>query len=93
MVLQAGEMEVDLEDNKELGEGKKWEQEQMLSAVFHFGSKDKPKAQEEYDLLVDQIEFVQALTMAGTKQVLCFVINYWIQQLVQELKIWICSPV
>ncbi|KAL0273729.1 UNVERIFIED_CONTAM: hypothetical protein PYX00_006340 [Menopon gallinae] len=66
---KAGEMEVDLEDSKELGEGKKWEQEQMLSAVFHFGSKDKPKAQEEYDLLVDQIEFIQALRgMPGTEQ-------------------------
>lgn len=62
-------MEVDLEDGKEIGEGKKWEQEQMSSAVFHFGSKDRPSAQEEYDLIVDQIEFIKALSMPGTKQV------------------------
>ncbi|KAK6619241.1 putative pre-mRNA-splicing factor ATP-dependent RNA helicase mog-4 [Polyplax serrata] len=64
---KAGEMEVDLEDGKEVGEGKKWEQEQMSSAVFHFGSKDRPSAQEEYDLLVDQIEFIQTLNMPGTR--------------------------
>lgn len=62
-------MEVDLDEGKEVGEGKKWEQEQMSSAVFHFGSKDRPSTQEEYDLLMDQIEFIQTLNMPGTKTV------------------------
>jgi len=63
-----GEMEIEAEDGKPVTEGKKWEQEQMSSAVFHFGSK-KDAAQEEYDLLVDQIDFIRALGMPGNQEV------------------------
>lgn len=39
----------------------------MASARFQFGAKDA-KAQEEYELLLDdQIDFIQALTMDGSK--------------------------
>lgn len=50
-------------------EQKKWEEEQMSSAMFHFGAKQKDSdKQEEYDLLLDgQIEFIQALSLPGTK--------------------------
>lgn len=48
-------------------EQKKWEAEQLASAQFQFGSKDA-KIKEEYDLLLeDQIEFIQALTMDGSR--------------------------
>lgn len=41
----------------------------MSSAVFHFGAKKKDKSQEEYDLVLDnQIEFIQAMSLAGTKE-------------------------
>lgn len=61
-------MEVEPEDGKEIAEGKKWEEEQMSSAVFRFGSKQK-SADDEYDLLVDQIDFIQALAMPGNVDV------------------------
>ena len=56
-------------------EQRKWEEEQMSSAVFHFGSKDKKQKAElqeqikEYELVLDdQIEFIQSLQMPGTKK-------------------------
>lgn len=46
-------------------EQKKWEKEQMASAVFSFGAKNKVK-QEEYDLVIeDQIEFIKAFQKPG----------------------------
>lgn len=49
-------------------EQRKWEQEQMASAVYKFGSKDAA-AKEEYELLLDdQIEFIQALRLEGSKE-------------------------
>lgn len=49
-------------------EQKKWEAEQLASAMFKFGAKDASK-NEDYELLLeDQIEFVQALTLEGTKK-------------------------
>lgn len=64
-------VEVDEREKLPNSEQKKWEAEQLASAVFKFGSKDagSSKQQEEYDLLLDdQIEFIQALTLDGTKE-------------------------
>ncbi|XP_055684483.1 pre-mRNA-splicing factor ATP-dependent RNA helicase DHX16 [Lutzomyia longipalpis] len=62
-------VEVDEREKMPNSEQKKWEAEQLASAVFKFGSKDASSSrQEEYDLLLDdQIEFIQALTLEGTK--------------------------
>lgn len=58
-------IEVDELEKVPQSEQKKWEKEQMASAVFSFGAKDKA-AKDEYDLLIeDQIEFIQALQMPG----------------------------
>lgn len=60
-------IEVDELEKAPLSEQKKWEKEQMASAVFSFGAKDKA-AKDEYDLLIeDQIEFIQALQMPGKR--------------------------
>ncbi|XP_037817197.1 pre-mRNA-splicing factor ATP-dependent RNA helicase DHX16 [Lucilia sericata] len=69
--LKKGEKEeyVEVDENERLpnSEQKKWEAEQLASARFQFGAKDA-KAQEEYELLLDdQIDFIQALTMDGSK--------------------------
>ncbi|XP_033220359.1 pre-mRNA-splicing factor ATP-dependent RNA helicase DHX16 [Belonocnema kinseyi] len=68
MPLQDGKVEPEPEiPDKEppQSEQSKWESDQMSSAVFKFGAKDK-KAKEEYELLLDdEIEFVQALQMPG----------------------------
>ncbi|XP_043680354.1 pre-mRNA-splicing factor ATP-dependent RNA helicase DHX16 isoform X2 [Vespula pensylvanica] len=49
-------------------EQSKWESDQMSSAVFRFGAKDR-KAQQDYDLLLeDEIEFIQALRMPGSEK-------------------------
>ncbi|XP_005179774.1 pre-mRNA-splicing factor ATP-dependent RNA helicase DHX16 [Musca domestica] len=69
--LKKGEKEeyVEVDENEKLphSEQKKWEAEQLASARFQFGAKDA-KAQEEYELLLDdQIDFIQALTMDGSK--------------------------
>ncbi|TMW45207.1 hypothetical protein DOY81_009714 [Sarcophaga bullata] len=60
-------VEVDENERQPNSEQKKWEAEQLASARFQFGAKDA-KAQEEYELLLDdQIDFIQALTMDGSK--------------------------
>ncbi|XP_004521425.1 putative pre-mRNA-splicing factor ATP-dependent RNA helicase DHX16 [Ceratitis capitata] len=60
-------VEVDELEKQPNSEQKKWEAEQLASAQFQFGSKDA-KIKEEYDLLLeDQIEFIQALTMDGSR--------------------------
>ncbi|XP_065355621.1 pre-mRNA-splicing factor ATP-dependent RNA helicase DHX16 [Calliphora vicina] len=69
--LKKGEKEeyVEVDENERLpnSEQKKWEAEQLASARFQFGAKDA-KAEEEYELLLDdQIDFIQALTMDGSK--------------------------
>uniref|UniRef100_A0A4Y0BKS2 RNA helicase n=1 Tax=Anopheles funestus TaxID=62324 RepID=A0A4Y0BKS2_ANOFN len=65
-------VEVDERERMPHSEQKKWEAEQLASAVYKFGSKDaKERAaqQEEYELLLDeQIDFIQALQMGGTKE-------------------------
>ncbi|XP_059619306.1 pre-mRNA-splicing factor ATP-dependent RNA helicase DHX16 [Phlebotomus argentipes] len=63
-------VEVDEREKMPNSEQKKWEAEQLASAVFKFGAKDagSSRQQEEYDLLLDdQIEFIQALTLEGSK--------------------------
>lgn len=61
-------IEVDELEKLPQSEQKKWEKEQMASAVFSFGAKDKA-AKDEYDLLIeDQIEFIQALQMPGMSE-------------------------
>lgn len=61
-------VEVDELEKLPQSEQKKWEREQMASAVFKFGAKDAVK-KDEYELLLeDQIEFIQALQLPGTKE-------------------------
>lgn len=64
--------EVDEREKLPNSEQKKWESEQLASAVYKFGAKDaseKQRQQEEYELLLDdQIEFIQALTMDESKK-------------------------
>lgn len=69
--LKKGEKEeyVEVDENEKMphSEQKKWEAEQLASARFQFGAKDA-KAQEEYELLLDdQIDFIQAITLDGSK--------------------------
>lgn len=61
-------VEVDELEKMPQSEQKKWEKEQMASAVFKFGSKDAKKQQEYELLLEDQIDFIQALQMPGSKE-------------------------
>jgi pre-mRNA-splicing factor ATP-dependent RNA helicase DHX16 len=59
-------VEVDEREKLPNSEQKKWEAEQLQSALYKFGSKDA-KA-DEYELLLDdEIEFVQVLRMDGSK--------------------------
>lgn len=63
--LTADYIEVDDLEKVPQSEQKKWEKEQMDSARFSFGAKDKA-TKDEYDLLLeDQIDFIQALQMPG----------------------------
>uniref|UniRef100_A0A1I7XSZ9 RNA helicase n=1 Tax=Heterorhabditis bacteriophora TaxID=37862 RepID=A0A1I7XSZ9_HETBA len=49
------------------GDGAKWENEQLLASMLHYGAKDAKSKQEEYELLLDEkIDFVAALQMPGT---------------------------
>lgn len=59
---KADYVEVDELEKVPHSEQKKWEQEQMASAQFSFGTKGLKT--DEYELLLeDQIEFIQALQM------------------------------
>lgn len=62
-------IEIDEREKLPNSEQKKWEAEQLASAVFKFGAKDGGTSkQDDYELLLeDQIEFIQALTIDGTK--------------------------
>lgn len=57
--------EVDEREKMPHSEQKKWESEQLASAMYKFGAKDAAqRQQEEYDLLLDdQIDFIKTLTM------------------------------
>ncbi|CAG9813872.1 unnamed protein product [Phaedon cochleariae] len=60
-------VEVDDLEKVPQAEQKKWEKDQMASAVFKFGAKDAVK-KDEYELLLeDQIQFIQALQIPGIK--------------------------
>ncbi|RZF33169.1 hypothetical protein LSTR_LSTR004855 [Laodelphax striatellus] len=60
--------EIDDKEKVPYYEQRKWEEEQMSSAVFHFGAKHRD-VKEEYDLVLDnQIEFIQALSLPGNKE-------------------------
>lgn len=64
--------EVDDREKLPNSEQKKWEAEQLASAMYKFGARDasdKQRQQEEYDLLLeDQIEFIQAMTIDDSKK-------------------------
>nr|CAD7395582.1 unnamed protein product [Timema cristinae] len=63
--------EVDERERVPHYEQRKWEEEQMSSAVFRFGARDAKEKQlkdegKEYDLVLeDQIEFIQAFQIPG----------------------------
>lgn len=63
-------VEVDERENLPNSEQKKWEAEQLAAAVFKFGAKNAKESQrEEYQLVLDdQIDFIQALTLEGSKE-------------------------
>ncbi|XP_030765418.1 pre-mRNA-splicing factor ATP-dependent RNA helicase DHX16 [Sitophilus oryzae] len=60
-------IEVDELEKVPQSEQKKWEKDQMASAVFKFGSKDASKGDEYELVLEDQIDFIQALQMPGSR--------------------------
>ncbi|KAF5270505.1 hypothetical protein FQA39_LY08383 [Lamprigera yunnana] len=65
---KADYIEVDELEKVPHSEQKKWEQEQMASAQFHFGAKGSKV--DEYELLLeDQIEFIQALRLPSDDKV------------------------
>ncbi|KAI4502443.1 hypothetical protein M0802_002355 [Mischocyttarus mexicanus] len=65
--LEGEEIQRDTEPPQ--SEQSKWESDQMSSAVFRFGAKDR-KAQQDYDLILeDEIEFIQGLHIAGSEKV------------------------
>ncbi|KAK7575545.1 hypothetical protein V9T40_011831 [Parthenolecanium corni] len=59
--------EVDENEKVPHYEQKKWEQDQMSSAVFRFGAKNREDEQKAYDLILEnQIEFVNPINISGT---------------------------
>lgn len=71
---QADEKYVEVDEREKVPhyEQQKWEEEQMSSAVFRFGARDKAEKNrergQEYELVLDdEIEFIQALRMPGTR--------------------------
>ncbi|CAG9863343.1 unnamed protein product [Phyllotreta striolata] len=61
-------IEVDELEKVPQSEQKKWEKDQMASAVFKFGAKDVKKTDDYELLLEDQIDFIQALQMPGSSE-------------------------
>lgn len=58
-------VEVDELEKMPQSEQKKWEKEQMASATFSFGARDKD-SEDKYELLIeDQIDFIQVLQIPG----------------------------
>jgi hypothetical protein len=63
-----------MEDPTEKGpnyEQKKWEEEHLNAALLKFGAKDakSKKKEKDYEYVLDEeIDFVQALTMPGSKK-------------------------
>ena len=65
--------EMDEKEHAPNYEQKKWEEEHMSSATLHFGAKDArqrhAKKEKQYDILLDdEIEFIQALKLPGSKK-------------------------
>jgi pre-mRNA-splicing factor ATP-dependent RNA helicase DHX16 len=63
-------VEVDEREKMPNSEQKKWEADQLKSAVYQFGARDAKhrQHQEEYDLLLENsIEFIQSFRLDGTK--------------------------
>ena len=58
-----------LKDQGPNAEQRKWEEDHQKKATMRFGAQDAKKAQPEYDYLLDQdqIDFIQALSMAGSE--------------------------
>ncbi|WKX96592.1 hypothetical protein Q1695_012769 [Nippostrongylus brasiliensis] len=57
----------EVEEHRHGGDGAKWEHEQLLASMLHYGAKDAKSKQEEFELLLDdKIDFIQALQMPGT---------------------------
>ncbi|XP_023018390.1 pre-mRNA-splicing factor ATP-dependent RNA helicase DHX16-like [Leptinotarsa decemlineata] len=61
-------IEVDELEKVPQSEQKKWEKDQMASAVFKFGAKDSVRTDEYELLLEDQIHFIQALQIPGVTE-------------------------
>ncbi|KAL1459627.1 hypothetical protein WDU94_011591 [Cyamophila willieti] len=60
--------EVDEKEKVPHYEQRKWEDEQMSSAIFRVGAKNREQ-QEQYELLLDnQIDFIQALSLPGNQE-------------------------
>ncbi|CAG5102364.1 Similar to DHX16: Pre-mRNA-splicing factor ATP-dependent RNA helicase DHX16 (Homo sapiens) [Cotesia congregata] len=61
---------VDLTENEApISEQSRWESQQMGSAVYKFGAKDKKRTEDHELLLDDEIEFIQALQMPGSDKI------------------------
>ncbi|KAE9420772.1 hypothetical protein Angca_003961 [Angiostrongylus cantonensis] len=55
------------EEYRHGGDGAKWEDEQLMASMLHYGAKDAKLKKEEFELLLDdKIDFIQALQMPGT---------------------------
>uniref|UniRef100_A0A182NIR5 RNA helicase n=1 Tax=Anopheles dirus TaxID=7168 RepID=A0A182NIR5_9DIPT len=62
-------VEVDERERQPHSEQRKWESDQLASASYKFGAKDAKAQQQEYELLLEeQIGFVAAFKMDGTKE-------------------------
>uniref|UniRef100_A0A182QIP3 RNA helicase n=1 Tax=Anopheles farauti TaxID=69004 RepID=A0A182QIP3_9DIPT len=62
-------VEVDERERQPHSEQRKWESDQLASASYKFGAKDAKSQQKEYELLLEeQIGFVAAFKMDGTKE-------------------------
>ena len=61
-------VETDVKEYGQNVEQRRWEEERQKKGHMTFGARDAKKSQPEYDFLLeeDTIEFVQALTMAGS---------------------------
>lgn len=63
-------VEVDVKEQGPNAEQRKWEEEHLRTAKMRFGAQDAKSKQPEYEYLLeeDKIDFVMALTMAGTDE-------------------------
>ncbi|XP_008555914.1 probable pre-mRNA-splicing factor ATP-dependent RNA helicase mog-4 [Microplitis demolitor] len=67
---EKNDLEPDITENETpQSEQSKWESQQMSSAVYKFGAKDKKRKEDHELLLEDEIEFIQALQMPGSDKI------------------------